>query len=71
MCLTLYSCIGGAAILYALYRWVIPATVQYFPMLVVVWKALILEWVLDTLTQSTRPQVHLHYTQLSPHTLKH
>lgn len=54
----LYSCTGGAALLYALYRWVIPAAVQYHGGLALLWHDMIVERMLDTLTQSTRPQVH-------------
>uniref|UniRef100_A0A4W6EQ90 catechol O-methyltransferase n=1 Tax=Lates calcarifer TaxID=8187 RepID=A0A4W6EQ90_LATCA len=52
----LYSCTGGAALLYALYRWVIPAAVQYHGGLALIWHDVIVERMLDTLTQSTRPQ---------------
>uniref|UniRef100_A0A3Q0RS41 catechol O-methyltransferase n=1 Tax=Amphilophus citrinellus TaxID=61819 RepID=A0A3Q0RS41_AMPCI len=52
----LYSCTGGAALLYALYRWVIPAAVQYHGGLALLWHDIIVERMLDTLTQSTRPQ---------------
>lgn len=58
MWLTLiYSCTGGAALLYALYRWVIPAAVQYHGGLALFWHDVVVERMLDTLTQSTRPQV--------------
>ncbi|XP_053172480.1 catechol O-methyltransferase B [Scomber japonicus] len=57
MWLTLvYSCTGGAALLYALYRWVIPTAVQYHGGLALIWHDVIVEPMLDTLTQSTRPQ---------------
>ncbi|AWP03355.1 putative metabotropic glutamate receptor 6-like [Scophthalmus maximus] len=57
MWLTLiYSCTGGAALLYALYRWVIPAAVQYHGGLALFWHDVVVERMLDTLTQSTRPQ---------------
>ena len=60
MWLTLvYSCTGGAALLYALYRWVIPTAVQYHGGLALIWHDVIVEPMLDTLTQSTRPQVCL------------
>ena len=63
MWLTLfYSCTGGAALVYALYRWVIPAAVQYHGGLALMWHDVIVERLLDTLTQSTRPQVSLQYT---------
>ncbi|KAI3370420.1 hypothetical protein L3Q82_025191 [Scortum barcoo] len=52
----LYSCSGGAALLYALYRWVIPTAVQYHGGLALIWHDVIVERMLDTLTQSTRPQ---------------
>ncbi|CAJ1051306.1 catechol O-methyltransferase B isoform X1 [Xyrichtys novacula] len=52
----LYSCTGGAALLYALYRWLIPAAVQYHGGLALIWHDVIVEWILDTLTHSTRPQ---------------
>ncbi|XP_071369062.1 catechol O-methyltransferase B-like [Centroberyx affinis] len=52
----LYTCTGGAAVLYALYRWVIPAAVQYHAGLALMWHDVIVERMLDTLTQSTRPQ---------------
>ncbi|KAM9408589.1 catechol O-methyltransferase B [Pholidichthys leucotaenia] len=52
----LYSCIGGAALLYALYRWIIPTAVQYHGGLAIFWHECIVERMLDTLTQSTRPQ---------------
>ncbi|TDH14594.1 hypothetical protein EPR50_G00044010 [Perca flavescens] len=54
--IVLYSCTGGAALLYALYRWVIPAAVQYHGGLALIWHDVIVERMLDTLTQSTRPQ---------------
>lgn len=57
MWLTLiYVCVGGAALLYALYRWIIPAVVQYHGGLTVLWHEVIVEPMLDTLTRSTRPQ---------------
>lgn len=57
MWLTLiYICVGGAALLYALYRWIIPAVVQYHGGLAILWHEMIVEPLLDTLTQSTRPQ---------------
>ncbi|KAF3855844.1 hypothetical protein F7725_016567, partial [Dissostichus mawsoni] len=52
----LYSITGGAALLYALYRWVIPAVVQYHAGLALIWHDVIVERILDTVTQSTRPQ---------------
>lgn len=55
----LYSCIGGAALLYVLYRWVIPVVVQYHTGLALLWHDVIEERMLDMLTWSTRPQVCL------------
>uniref|UniRef100_A0A1A8KFT0 catechol O-methyltransferase n=5 Tax=Nothobranchius TaxID=28779 RepID=A0A1A8KFT0_NOTKU len=52
----LYCCTGGGALLYVLYKWVIPHVVQYHPGLTLFWHDRIVERVLDTLTQSTRPQ---------------
>ncbi|KAM3878386.1 catechol O-methyltransferase B [Diretmus argenteus] len=52
----LYSCVGGVAVLYALYRWVIPTAVQYHAGLALLWHDVIVERMLDTVTQSTRPQ---------------
>ncbi|XP_017286066.1 catechol O-methyltransferase B isoform X3 [Kryptolebias marmoratus] len=52
----LYCVIGGAALLFALFSWVIPYIVQYHPGLAIFWHDRIEERVLDTLTQSTRPQ---------------
>lgn len=64
MLLTLLcSCTGGAALLYALYRWVIPAAVQHHAGLALIWHDVIVERMLDTLTQSTRPQVCLQYIE--------
>ncbi|XP_028260697.1 catechol O-methyltransferase B [Parambassis ranga] len=59
----LYSCIGGAALLYVLYRWVIPAVVQYHTGLALLWHDIIEERMLDMLTRSTRPQRLLHAVQ--------
>ncbi|KAM4613495.1 catechol O-methyltransferase B [Polymixia lowei] len=57
MWLTLvYSCAGGAAVLYILYRWLIPTAVQYHGALSLIWHDVIVERLLDTLTQTTRPQ---------------
>lgn len=55
----LYSCSGGAALLYVLYRWVIPSIVQYHAGLALMWHDVIVERLLDVLTRSTRPQVWL------------
>ncbi|XP_061779449.2 catechol O-methyltransferase B isoform X1 [Nerophis lumbriciformis] len=49
-------CTGGVALLYALYRWVIPSLVQYHGGLALIWHDVIVERILDTLTRSTRPQ---------------
>ncbi|MEQ2303238.1 hypothetical protein AMECASPLE_014686 [Ameca splendens] len=64
----LYSCTGGAALLYALYRWVIPAVVQYHAGLVLIWHDVIVEGLLNTLTQTTRPQVCLSQAQIAYYT---
>lgn len=55
----LYSCTGGAAVLYALYRWIIPFIVQYHAGLALIWHDKFVEGMLDMLTRSTRPQVCL------------
>lgn len=66
MWLTLfYSCAGGAALLYALYRWVIPATVQYHGGLALIWHDFIVERLINTLTRSSRPQVCPNYLILT------
>lgn len=49
--------------LYALYRWVIPTIVQYHAGLALLWHDVIVQWMLDTLTRSTRPQRMLHAVQ--------
>ena len=54
----LYSC-GVAALLYVLYRWLIPSVVQYHAGLALLWHDVIVERLLDVLTRSTRPQVWL------------
>ncbi|XP_010904422.1 catechol O-methyltransferase B [Esox lucius] len=48
--------IVGAAVLCALYLWVIPAAVQYHGGLALLWHDVIVERVLDTLTRKSRPQ---------------
>lgn len=53
----LWVCVGGAAVLYALYFWLIPAAVQYNGTLALLWHDVIVERLLDALTGSTRPQV--------------
>uniref|UniRef100_A0A3Q2Y4M9 catechol O-methyltransferase n=1 Tax=Hippocampus comes TaxID=109280 RepID=A0A3Q2Y4M9_HIPCM len=62
---------GGAVLLYTLYKWVIPGAVQYHGGLALIWHDVIVEWILDTLTQSTRPQrllaaVHKKATRGNP-----
>ncbi|XP_034023189.1 catechol O-methyltransferase B [Thalassophryne amazonica] len=59
----LYGCIGGTAALCVLWRWLIPAAVRYDGNLAVMWHAVVVEWVLDKLTWSTRPQRLLHAVQ--------
>uniref|UniRef100_A0A3Q1HX85 catechol O-methyltransferase n=2 Tax=Anabas testudineus TaxID=64144 RepID=A0A3Q1HX85_ANATE len=61
----LYSCTGGAALLYALYKWVIPAAVQHHGGLALVWHDFIVERLMNTLTWSTRPQRILRAVQQS------
>ncbi|CAL9704276.1 unnamed protein product [Knipowitschia caucasica] len=56
-----YFCAGGAALLYVLYRWVIPATVRQA--LVLMWHDVLLEKLLDRITGSTRPQRILRAVQ--------
>ncbi|XP_028303322.1 catechol O-methyltransferase B isoform X2 [Gouania willdenowi] len=51
----IYTSAGGA-LLYALYRWVIPTIVQYHAGLALMWHDVFVERLLNTLTQSTRPQ---------------
>ncbi|XP_055016504.1 catechol O-methyltransferase B [Boleophthalmus pectinirostris] len=53
--------IPGAAILYILYRWVVPATVRQA--LVLMWHDVLLEMLMDRITSSTRPQRILHAVQ--------
>lgn len=55
----LCSCAGGAALLYALYRWIVPAVAQHHAGLALIWHDVIVERLLDTLTRSTRPQVRV------------
>lgn len=55
----LCSCAGGAALLYALYRWIVPALAQHHAGLALIWHDVIVERLLDTLTRSTRPQVRV------------
>lgn len=50
-------CCGGAAVLYVLYSWLIPAAVQYNAWLALLWHDAIVERALNILTRSTRPQV--------------
>ncbi|KAJ8393500.1 hypothetical protein AAFF_G00059730 [Aldrovandia affinis] len=56
-------CVGGVAVLYALYSWVIPTAVQYNGWLALLWHDVILEPALDFLTGSTRPQRLLRAVQ--------
>lgn len=49
--------IMGAAVLFVLYRWVIPTAVQYHGGLALLWHDIIVERALDTLTRTSRPQV--------------
>ncbi|KAK6321621.1 hypothetical protein J4Q44_G00085970 [Coregonus suidteri] len=48
--------IVGAAVLFVLYRWVIPTAVQYHGGLALLWHDVIVERALDTLTRTSRPQ---------------
>ncbi|XP_029550449.1 catechol O-methyltransferase B isoform X2 [Salmo trutta] len=48
--------IMGAAVLFVLYRWVIPTAVQYHGGLALLWHDIIVERALDTLTRTSRPQ---------------
>ncbi|XP_041748989.2 catechol O-methyltransferase B-like isoform X2 [Coregonus clupeaformis] len=48
--------IVGAAVLFVLYRWVIPTAVQYHGGLALLWHDVIVERTLDTLTRTSRPQ---------------
>ncbi|KAL4646286.1 Catechol O-methyltransferase-like [Arapaima gigas] len=52
----LFVCGGVMAALYALWSWLIPAVVQYNPLLVVLWHDIIVQRVLNFLTGSTQPQ---------------
>ncbi|XP_075904031.1 catechol O-methyltransferase B [Nelusetta ayraudi] len=70
----LCSCAGGAALLYALYRWIIPALAQHHAGLALIWHDVIVERLLDTLTRSTRPQrllgaVQKNATRGNPHSV--
>ncbi|XP_041743725.1 catechol O-methyltransferase B-like isoform X2 [Coregonus clupeaformis] len=51
--------IGGSAVLFALYRWVIPTAVQYHGGLALLWHDVIVERAVDTLTRTSRPQKYL------------
>lgn len=66
----LYSCTGGAAVLYALYRWIIPFIVQYHAGLALIWHDQIVEGMLDMLTRSTRPQVCRKSTIMSQQSIR-
>ncbi|KAI1892991.1 hypothetical protein AGOR_G00139200 [Albula goreensis] len=59
----LSACAGGAALLYVLYSWLIPAAVQYNASLALLWHDVIVERVLDRITGSTRPQRLLRAVQ--------
>ncbi|KAG9336021.1 hypothetical protein JZ751_003280 [Albula glossodonta] len=59
----LSACAGGAAVLYVLYSWLIPAAVQYNASLALLWHDVIVERVLDRITGSTRPQRLLRAVQ--------
>lgn len=52
-------CVVGAAVLYALFFWLIPAAVQYNASAALLWHDVIVERFLDFVTGSTRPQVTL------------
>ncbi|KAI2662084.1 Catechol O-methyltransferase A [Labeo rohita] len=54
---------GSAAVLYVLYRWLIPAAVQRSSWLALLWHAVIFERVLDILTGSSQPQRMLKAVQ--------
>lgn len=56
-----YICTGGAALLYILYKWVIPASLRQT--LVLLWHDFLLERLLDKITGSTRPQRILRAVQ--------
>ncbi|XP_035650529.1 catechol O-methyltransferase A [Oncorhynchus keta] len=56
-------CCGGAAVLYALYSWLIPAAVQYNAWWALLWHDTIVERALNILTRSTRPQRLLRAVQ--------
>ncbi|MBN3300088.1 COMT methyltransferase, partial [Amia calva] len=57
-------CVAGAgALLYALYRWLIPALVRYNGPLALLWHDGVVERGLDLLTRSTRPQRLLAHVQ--------
>ncbi|XP_075997242.1 catechol O-methyltransferase B [Genypterus blacodes] len=61
MWLNIFFCCTG--VLYSLYRWLIPSIVQYHAGLALLWHDVIVEWMLDTLTRSTRPQRMLRAVQ--------
>ncbi|KAK7907491.1 hypothetical protein WMY93_016103 [Mugilogobius chulae] len=58
---SIYFCAGGAATLYILYRWMIPATVRQA--LVLMWHDVLLEMLMNRITGSTRPQRILRAVQ--------
>ncbi|XP_030231011.1 catechol O-methyltransferase B [Gadus morhua] len=51
-----YSCVGGGALLYALYRWIIPNLLQYHTGALLFWHDDLVPWVRDTVYGSTRPE---------------
>ncbi|XP_068598924.1 catechol O-methyltransferase B [Brachionichthys hirsutus] len=71
MSLTLVCSIGAAALLFALFRWVVPAAVQHHGRLAIFWHEVVVGTILDTLTRSTQPQrllraVQTHATRGNP-----
>ncbi|XP_076132255.1 catechol O-methyltransferase A [Alosa pseudoharengus] len=52
----LSACVVGAAVLYSLFFWIIPAAVQYNASAALLWHDVIVERFLDLITGSTRPQ---------------
>ncbi|XP_028853695.1 catechol O-methyltransferase B [Denticeps clupeoides] len=57
------GCAALAAVLYALYCWIIPALVQYNGTVALLWHDVFVERMLDTFTRSTRPQRMLKAVQ--------
>ena len=68
-----YSCVGGGALLYALYRWIIPNLLQYHTGALLFWHDDLVPWVRDTVYGSTRPEVGLllSLTHSVTHSLTH